>query len=88
VGLKEDYRTIKLLLTSSSFRKKALSRLGSIGRFTKENFKIIIKEYWIWYLIILFAFCCGFMLASAYYGGKCQVIINQVIENLTGIIPR
>jgi hypothetical protein len=83
MGLIEDLKTIKKLLTDREFRKQAGTKLNNIKIYIVNNPKTLLKEYWIWYLIILFAFCCGFVLAGAYYQGKCQVFVDQIIENLT-----
>ena len=81
--LRSDLKCLKKLCSSKEYRKESGNKIGSIGLYAKENFGDIIKSYWIWYLIIIFAFLCGFVLAAAYYQSKCSAMIERVVENLT-----
>ena len=46
-----------------------------VNKLCEVNFTEIVKEYWIWYLIVVLAFCCGWIVAAAYYQGVCNQFI-------------
>ena len=77
---KKDYYCIKKLIKDKHFRKESGTRIGIFFRYSKNNFGTLLKEYWLWYLIIFFAFCCGFLIASQYYKGKCGILVQNVVE--------
>ena len=41
-----------------------------------------MKEYWMWFFIVAFAFCLGIYIGSQYYQVKCNDIIMEVNEEL------
>jgi len=79
--LKEDVRTVKKLLTSQEFRNNTASKMESMTLYLRDNFKTILKEYWIWYLLLIFAFVSGWYVASVHYQSQCnQFIYDTYIQ--------
>ncbi len=46
------------------------------------NIKTILKEYYLWYIIIALSFCVGYYIATQNYQNACnEYIINNFIPN-------
>lgn len=47
-----------------------------------KEFIKTIRENSILFWLLLLAFCCGFFLASQYYEMKCNIMIDETIEEM------
>lgn len=74
------YRVIKF----KSYRDQALSRVNMVGNYISNNLGYILKEYWLWYLIILLAFVSGFLIASAFYQERCNALLQDKLIEVLG----
>jgi len=66
---KEDIRIIKKII------KGDIEPKFSIEDFKEISFMDILKENWIWFLIIILAFFCGYFFASQQYSNACNEFI-------------
>lgn len=69
---KGDVRFIRKVFRGEVDFGKKLSVMRSV------SFGEVLKENWLFFLIVLLAFCAGFLVASQYYEGVCN---SFIVEN-------
>ena len=71
--LKKDLKTIKAIF-------KGEARLNFPEHIVWGD---MFKENWLFFLILLLAFCSGWFVASQYYAHKSAMIIQEALHNLS-----
>ena len=74
----DDLKTIWALVTNQQARDKATRRIRYIiDEGQKIGMKNILKDYWMFYLIMIAFFFLGWGLAGMHYSAKCNEILDD-----------
>jgi len=80
--LKSDYKAIRRLIYKDPVAIANLRRnFGDMWWCFKNQPLEILKEYWLWYLMLIAAFAIGWMFSANIYQNKCnQILVDRACD--------